>query len=166
MQGGLGTAGMHPDVNERKEKSNNQKINNSMEPNIQSNDSWNRWSSSITQFASALLALVNDSSATSCPSIPASLHPLPPTHAQYQVLCSLGISLSSIYFCIMLNPINPQPPSTLCYYTHSSNDDEEAAEKTKGKKEDGELLSQTNRGGKFGRPNKVDSLGGRKEKNS
>jgi hypothetical protein len=72
MQGGLGTAGMHPDVNERKEKSNNQKINNSMEPNIQSNDSWNRWSRSITQFASALLALVNDSSATSCPSISSS----------------------------------------------------------------------------------------------
>jgi len=66
---GLGAVGMPDDADakERKEKSINQKINNSMEPNIQSNDSWDRWSRSITQFASVLLALVNDSSATSHP---------------------------------------------------------------------------------------------------
>ena len=67
-EGGVRRRGdAHPDAKERKEKSNNQKINNSMEPNIQSNDSWDRWSRSITQFASVLLALVNDSSATSHP---------------------------------------------------------------------------------------------------
>jgi len=164
---GLGAVGMPDDADakERKEKSNNQKINNSMEPNIQSNDSWDRWSRSITQFASVLLALVNDSSATSHP-ISSSSSP----SSSYVENIAVGLQRSLFprnqpFFCIMLNPINPSSQhayTTRIYLTKTR----KLQKRQKGRRRRRTIHQSSKKKRKFGRPDKVDSFGGRKKKDS